>query len=138
MGTILVVEDEDLVRKMIKTVLKSQGYTILEACGARDATYIRENHPGTIDLLLTDIVLSGKSGREIAREFRENMPAIRIIYMSGYTGDSTFRAELEKTNALFLEKPFSTDSLVENVTQILGGMTAISHGNLSRTASLPR
>ncbi len=124
METILVVEDEDIVRKLIKNVLESQGYLVLEASGAREATYMRENHPGSIDLLLTDIVLSGKSGREIAKEFLDHLPGIRVIYMSGYTGDATFQAELEKSNALFMGKPFSQDFLLKNVRYILTGVAA--------------
>jgi two-component system, cell cycle sensor histidine kinase and response regulator CckA len=124
METILVVEDEDLVRKMVKTVLQTQGYTVLEATGAREATFMRETHPGAIDLLLTDIVLSGRSGREIAKEFLEHLPGIRIIYMSGYTGDFAFQAELEKANSVFMDKPFSSDRLLKNVRQILAGVAA--------------
>ncbi|MEO7425315.1 MAG: response regulator [Fibrobacteria bacterium] len=124
METILVVEDEDAVRMLVKTVLQSHGYVVLEASGAREATYIRENHPGTIELLLTDIVLSGRSGREIAKEFLEHIPGIRVIYMSGYTGDFAFQAELEKSNAIFMDKPFSPDRLLRNVRQILAGVGA--------------
>ena len=113
--TILVVEDEENVRKLVKHVLSAQGYTVLEASGAREAMYMHENHPGPIHLLLTDIVLSGKSGREIAKEFLELRPGIRVVYMSGYTDDTEFRKELEKSNAQFLGKPFTPTRLLQKV-----------------------
>jgi two-component system, cell cycle sensor histidine kinase and response regulator CckA len=126
METILVVEDEDVLRRTIKSVLESKGYSVLQASGAREATYMRETHPGPIDLLLTDIVLSGRSGREIAKEFLDYLPDIRVIYMSGYTGDSAFQAELEKSNTLFLSKPFSMITLLKQIRQLLTGLTGSS------------
>jgi PAS domain S-box-containing protein len=117
--TILVVEDEENVRKLVRHVLTAQGYTVLEASGAREAMFMHENHTGPIHLLLTDIVMSGKSGREVAKEFMELRPGIRVVYMSGYTDDNDFRKELEKTNAHFLGKPFAPSRLVQKIREAL-------------------
>jgi two-component system cell cycle sensor histidine kinase/response regulator CckA len=122
--TILVVEDEDNVRRLVRLVLEGQGYNVLDASGAREALYMHETHKGGIDLLLTDIVLSGRSGREVAREFQELRPGIRVIFMSGYTDDTVMRGELEKSRALFMAKPFTPTRLLQKVRSALDGMTA--------------
>lgn len=122
--TVLAVEDEESVRSLVRIVLEGAGFNVLEASGAREALYMHENHPGAIDLLLTDIVLSGKSGREIAKEFLELRPGIRVIYMSGYTDDVLMRAELEKTQARFLGKPFTSEALIRMVRAALGASPA--------------
>ena len=122
--TVLVVEDEENVRNLVRHVLEAQGYEVLDASGAREAMYMHENHPGRIDLLLTDIVLSGKSGREIAREFAELRPGIKVIFMSGYADDTLMRSELEKNRALFMGKPFTPSRLLHKVRAALDGVTA--------------
>jgi nitrogen-specific signal transduction histidine kinase/CheY-like chemotaxis protein len=122
--TVLVVEDEQNVRTLVRHVLEARGYHVLDASGAREALYMHENHPGRIDLLLTDIVLSGKSGREIAKEFLELRPGIKVIFMSGYTDDTLMRSELEKTNALFMGKPFTPAKLLLKVRAALDGVEA--------------
>ncbi|MDB5049609.1 MAG: Blue-light-activated protein [Fibrobacteres bacterium] len=124
METILVVEDEENVRRLVRLVLEAQGYRVLDASGAREALYIHENHSAPIDLLLTDIVLSGKSGREVARELQELRPGIRVIFMSGYTDDTVMRSELEKSNALFMAKPFTPTRLLQKVRSALDGVDA--------------
>ena len=110
--TVLMVEDEESVRKLVRIVLEEAGFNVLEASGAREALYTHENHSGGIDLLLTDIVLSGKSGREIAKEFLELRPGIRVIYMSGYTDDAVVRHGLVAEGARFLQKPFTPLALL--------------------------
>jgi signal transduction histidine kinase/CheY-like chemotaxis protein len=132
--TVLVVEDEENVRTLVRHVLEAQGYRVLEASGAREAMYMHENHEGGIDLLLTDIVLSGKSGREIAKEFAELRPGIRIIFMSGYTDDTVIRSELEKTRALFMGKPFTPSQLLQKVRAALEGAEARAGQTGSGTA----
>jgi signal transduction histidine kinase len=123
--TILVVEDEENVRSLVRHVLEGQGYVVLEASGAREAMYVHENHAGRIDLLLTDVMLPGKSGRELARELLEVRPATKIIFMSGYTEDSVIRTELERSKAaLFLGKPFSPTLLGHTVRAALEGRPA--------------
>jgi DNA-binding NarL/FixJ family response regulator len=98
---------------------------VLEASGAREAMYVHENHAGRIDLLLTDVMLPGKSGRELARELLEVRPATKIIFMSGYTEDSVIRTELERSKAaLFLGKPFSPTLLGHTVRAALEGRPA--------------
>lgn len=120
--TILVVEDEENVRTLVRHVLEGEGYTVLEASGAREALYTHENHQGRIDLLLTDIILAGRSGREIAKDFMELRPGIHIIFMSGYIDDVLMRNELEHSRAMFLPKPFSPVRLTQKVRGALDGV----------------
>jgi len=122
--TVLVVEDEDNVRNLVRQVLEAQGYTVLEASGAREALYMYENHSGSLDLLLTDIVLSGKSGRELAKELRELSPGLRVVFMSGYTDDEVVRGGIGTPKSLFLAKPFSHDQLTHTVRAALKGSQA--------------
>jgi two-component system cell cycle sensor histidine kinase/response regulator CckA len=122
--TILVVEDEENVRSLVRHVLEGQGYAVLEASGAREAMYVHENQAGRIDCLLTDVMLPGKSGRELARELIEVRPATKIIFMSGYTEDSVLRTEIERSKALFLGKPFSPTLLARTVRAALEGKPA--------------
>jgi signal transduction histidine kinase/CheY-like chemotaxis protein len=119
--TVLVVEDEENVRTLVRHVLEAQGYAVLEASGAREAMYMHENHPGRIDLLLTDIVLSGKSGRELAKDLVELHPGLRVVFMSGYTDDAVVRGGLPKAKSLFLAKPFSPAQLTDIVQAALEG-----------------
>ncbi|MBW8886120.1 MAG: MASE1 domain-containing protein [Fibrobacteres bacterium] len=122
--TVLVVEDEDNVRNLVRQVLEAQGYMVLEASGAREALYMYENHSGRLDLLLTDIVLSGKSGRELAKELRELNPGLRVVFMSGYTDDEVVRGGVGTPQSLFLAKPFSHGQLTHIVRSALEGAKA--------------
>jgi len=122
--TVLVVEDEDNVRNLVRQVLEAQGYMVLEASGAREALYMYENHTGHLDLLLTDIVLSGKSGRELAKELRELSPGLRVVFMSGYTDDEVVRGGIGTPQSLFLAKPFSHSQLTHTVRAALEGAKA--------------
>jgi DNA-binding NtrC family response regulator len=122
--TVLVVEDEENVRTLVRHVLEAQGYTVLDASGAREAMYMHENHPDRIDLLLTDIVLSGKSGRELAKELCELRPGLKVVFMSGYTDDAVVRGGLGNPKSLFLAKPFSPGRLAGTVRAALEGTSA--------------
>jgi CheY-like chemotaxis protein len=120
-GTVLVVEDEESVRKLVRLTLVTQGFRVLEATGERDALRIQERYRGPINLLLTDVVLPGKSGREIAKAMALLRPGIRIMFMSGYAEDPLLKESLEKNGAVFLGKPFSPAQLLAKVTESLLG-----------------
>ncbi|HLP42331.1 MAG TPA: response regulator, partial [Fibrobacteria bacterium] len=115
-GTILVVEDEENIRHMVSSMLTSQGYRVLEAGGAREADYIHENHEGEIDVLLTDVIMPGRSGREIARDFRRLRPGIRIVFMSGYSDEGLLQG-MESSHAVLLEKPFTASELLRKLAE---------------------
>jgi len=117
--TVLVVEDEDSVRRLVKLTLIGQGYRVLEASGERDALRIHEKYRGAVHVLLTDVVLPGKSGREIAKAIEALRPGIRIVFMSGYAEDPLFQQSIEKTGADFLAKPFTPSQLLTKVRHAL-------------------
>ncbi|MBI1788336.1 MAG: PAS domain S-box protein [Acidobacteria bacterium] len=113
--TVLVVEDETEVRRIVVEVLRDSGYHILEARDAEDAIRIGQTLPGTIDLLLTDIVLPGMNGWELAGRLQGERPAMRILYASS----SPERGDTRKAE-WFLAKPFSPQQLVDKVREIIG------------------
>ncbi len=115
--TVLVVEDEEHVRHLVGSILRDNGYQVLEAAGAREALYIHEHHDGPIHVLLTDVIMPGRSGREVARELQGLRPGIRTIFMSGYTGDDLFQQGMEQSNALFLGKPFTPAELLGKLAE---------------------
>jgi signal transduction histidine kinase/CheY-like chemotaxis protein len=118
--TILLVEDEDQVRNLARTMLKRQGYRILEAAGGEDALTLIRNRGQRIDLLLTDIVMPRMRGTELAKEARELRPELKVVYMSGYTDGGVLSRGVIEPGASFLQKPFTAHSLHEKVRQTLG------------------
>jgi CheY-like chemotaxis protein len=119
--TILLVEDEPLVRSLMVEVLESQGYNILQASNGAEAVRIAGSQPQEpIDLLLTDIVMPLMGGTELATRFRILRPEAKIIYMSGYPKD------LPESGAEFIEKPTMPDILVRRVRSVLDSEDAPS------------
>ncbi|MFW6198600.1 MAG: response regulator [Acidobacteriota bacterium] len=118
-GTVLVVEDDASLRKLVVAALGSAGYTVLQAGDGNEALRVSEEHDGRIDLLLTDVVLPGLDGPRIAETLRERRPGIRVVFMSGYTDDAIVqRGALEKGTAL-LDKPLRLATLLEKVRDML-------------------
>jgi len=117
--TILIVEDEPVVRGLVLEILQRQGYRVLEAQDAAAARRICEGHAGTIDLLLTDVVMPRMNGRELAEALLGQRPAMRVLYMSGYTDDAVVLQGILHDGANFLEKPFRPDSLARKVREVL-------------------
>jgi CheY-like chemotaxis protein len=116
--TVLVVEDQGMVCEVICEALKSQGYEVLPAQSPDEALQIAAGHPGPIHLLLTDLVMPGLGGRELATRLLASRPDIRVLYMSGYTGEVIAGRGVEKSLA-FLEKPFTTRALFGKVRNVL-------------------
>jgi CheY-like chemotaxis protein len=116
--TVLLAEDEEAVRRLAKTVLVNAGYTVFEAAIGSEAISIAENGK-RIDLLLTDVVMPGTSGKELARNIQRLVPGIRVLYMSGYTDDAIVHHGVIDPGTPFLEKPFTPDSLLRKVREIL-------------------
>jgi two-component system cell cycle sensor histidine kinase/response regulator CckA len=117
--TILLVEDEEPLRLLVKTVLERNGYTVIAPEGAKAAALCSENHPGTIHILLTDVIMPKMSGRELAEQILERRPAIKVIYMSGYTDDAIVQHGVLESGMAFLQKPFSPDAVVRKVREVL-------------------
>ena len=116
---ILLVEDEDVVRDLASRILRDYGYEVLEARKGEEALVISELHQGPIHLLLTDVVMPEMSGRELAQELNPLRPAMKVIYMSGYTDDAVVRHGVEESEMPFLQKPFVPDDLVLKVRNVL-------------------
>lgn len=118
-ATILVVEDEEEVRALARDVLEMNGYAVLEALDVADATRLAETHPGPIHLLITDVVMPGASGPELARRLRARRPDLRVLCMSGYPESAEGRVEGEAGWNAWLQKPFTPDGLMRKVRDCL-------------------
>ncbi len=119
--TILLVEDESAVRALIRTILRSRGYHVLVAGNGREALACLEHHAEAIDLLLTDVVMPGMGGRELAAEVSARYPQVRVLFMSGYATDVVAEGGWMDSGAHFLQKPFGPELLTQTVRQILEG-----------------
>ncbi|HSR53689.1 MAG TPA: response regulator, partial [Acidobacteriota bacterium] len=117
--TILVVEDDDGIRELIGAVLEKKGYRFLGADQGTKALEIVEGHEGRIDLLLTDVVMPGMNGKELARRLSSSMPGLKVIFMSGYTEDAIDRHGVLEPGTHFLQKPFKPPALVSLIREIL-------------------
>jgi two-component system, cell cycle sensor histidine kinase and response regulator CckA len=116
--TILLVEDEDVVRELTRRVLERQGYTVLACADGGAAVELAGRHEQAIDLLLTDVVMPGLRGHEVARLVSESRPEIKILYMSGYAEEMLVGRDSIPQNAL-IEKPFAVDALGRRVREAL-------------------
>jgi len=117
--TILVVEDEEKVRKLIVQVLKRQGYSILEAPHGDDALLVCNQHGGLIHLLVTDVVMPGMSGSEVARRLASRYPKMKVLYTSGYTDNAIVHYGVLQKKANYIQKPFTMEGLATKVRQVL-------------------
>jgi two-component system, cell cycle sensor histidine kinase and response regulator CckA len=117
--TILVAEDEDGVRSLTKEVLEKYGYTVLEASNGEEALRIAERHEGPLDLLLSDVVMPRMGGPELAQELLARRPAVKVLYMSGYTDHPMVRRGVVNAGVAFLQKPFTPTVLVSRIREIL-------------------
>jgi PAS domain S-box-containing protein len=117
--TVLVVEDQTNLRELICEVLADNGYTVFCARDAREALSLVDNHKGRIDLLLTDVVMPGMSGHELAEQLTSRQPEARVLYMSGYTSDIIAGRGVLAEGVQLLEKPFTSLSLTRHVRQAL-------------------
>src|SRR6266498_2777584 len=117
--TVLVVEDEPAVLTLSQRALEAQGYVVLAAADAAAALRVVERHGGTIHMLLTDVVMPGLSGRELAARLGAQRPGTRVLYMSGYPGDAVVQHGTLPAGSAFLQKPFSPDVLARKVRDVL-------------------
>jgi two-component system cell cycle sensor histidine kinase/response regulator CckA len=119
--TVLVAEDEDGVRELLRKVLTEFGYTVLSARHGRDALMMAGQRGAGIDLLLTDVVMPEMSGRELADTLLEQRPDLKVLYISGYTDDEILRRGLRGRDIGLLRKPFAAEDLVRRVRDVLDG-----------------
>jgi two-component system cell cycle sensor histidine kinase/response regulator CckA len=107
------------LRTLTRNLLELSGYTVLEAKSGADAMAISQQHDGPLQLLLTDVVMPGMSGRVLAGQLTGQRPLIKVVYMSGYTGQAVGAHGALEEGSFFLQKPFSRDGLVSKVRQAL-------------------
>jgi CheY-like chemotaxis protein len=122
--TILLVEDEFPVRKLARHCLAGHGYHVLEAANGGEALLLCERHPGPIDLLLTDVVMPKLNGRQLAERLLAMRPEMKVMFMSGYTDELVLPRGIATTDNSFLQKPFTPQSLLEHVQDLLHGSGA--------------
>lgn len=117
--TLLLVEDDEMVRTMTRTILAQNGYRVLEAANGPEALEVAERHPEPIRLLVTDLVMPFLSGFELAELLTARRPEIRVLLISGYTEEEAARHGIATAEAAFLQKPFSLASLTSKVREVL-------------------
>ncbi len=118
-GTILLVEDKEPVRTMIKGMLERHGYRVLPAGGGSAALDLWHRHRGEIDLLFTDVVMQGMNGRQLAERLRSERPDLRVVYCSGYDGDILGAEALNVPGTRFLAKPFEIPQAMQAIREVL-------------------
>jgi CheY-like chemotaxis protein len=117
--TILLAEDEDMVRALARRILQAHGYTVLEARDGTECLQICQAHKGTIHLLMTDVVMPGLSGRAVADRVAPLRPDMKVLYLSGYADNAVIHHGLLDTGRAFLQKPFSPRTLAHKVREVL-------------------
>jgi PAS domain S-box-containing protein len=122
--TVLLVEDEAALRSMLREALEDAGYRVLEAGTPAHALAIAESHLGNIHMMLTDVVMPGMSGRELAERLKSLRSGVAVVYMSGYTDDAIGQHGLLDLGTHFLQKPFTSHQLLEKCREVLGASDA--------------
>lgn len=115
---ILLVDDDDGVRRILRKVLEAKPYRVLESGQPVAACAIFDANPAAIDLVVTDLKMPGMSGQDVAAHIWAARPDLRILFISGYT-DQTYSEELNGPRSRFLEKPFASEALLQHVAELL-------------------
>lgn len=119
--TVLLAEDDEMLRPLARELLSKLGYRVLEASDSPAALAAARAHPGEIHLLISDVVMPGKSGVQLARQLTAERPRLRVLYVSGYTDEAVVRHGILTPGVNFLQKPFTPDVLARKVREILDG-----------------
>jgi CheY-like chemotaxis protein len=117
--TVLLVEDELPVRELASEVLRQQGYTVLEATNGEEALELVKTHNGHIDLLLTDVIMPHMGGKALVTELKALQPNLKVVYISGFTGQTLDRHGVLDEDTPLLQKPFTLVSLTTTVREVL-------------------
>jgi two-component system, cell cycle sensor histidine kinase and response regulator CckA len=137
--TILLVEDSDALREMTGSFLKMQGYTVIEAPNGAAAVKAIEQYTAPIHLMLTDVIMPDISGPELAKRVTSLRPDIKVLYVSGYTGDLLQRYGISESNGFFVQKPFSLDNLARRIRELAEpGKLQKSEVRLEKDKPLPQ
>lgn len=119
--TILLAEDEEVVRRMTRDGLRMEGYHVLEAANGEEAIQVAQKFAAPIHLLLTDVVMPGMTGRELSLRLQETRPQIKVIFMTGYTREDLGHSEEMSPQLCWLQKPFARRTLLKKIRELLGG-----------------
>jgi len=119
--TVLLTEDDPLVRLLARTVLERAGYAVLTAAGGKEALILADDHRGPIHLLLTDVVMPEMSGRELMHHLAERRPEVKVLYVTGYSEDAVAQHGVLDPGTAFLPKPFTPEVLTRKVREVLDG-----------------
>jgi CheY-like chemotaxis protein len=118
-GTILLVEDEEDLRNLAAIILERQGYRVLSAPNGNEALVLCEQHKDPIHLMLTDVVMPGMNGRELAKRLESSHPETKVLYMSGYTDHAIVMHGVLVEGVHYIQKPFTVDALAKKVSEVL-------------------
>jgi two-component system cell cycle sensor histidine kinase/response regulator CckA len=124
--TVLLVEDEEMLRRVAREVLEAQGYTVLVASNGHEAVQAAAQHAGPIDLLLTDVVMPGMSRRVVADRLAVSRPETKVLFMSGYTNGAIAHHGVLEPGMAYLAKPLTVDTLSARVRDVLDGAAETS------------
>jgi DNA-binding response OmpR family regulator len=116
---VLLAEDDLALRALTRDILEMQGYAVVEATDVEDAQRVSERHEGIVHLLITDVVMPRMSGRALADAIRLQRPAIKVLFMSGYTDDAIVHHGVLDPGTAFLQKPFTPVTLGRKVREVL-------------------
>jgi two-component system cell cycle sensor histidine kinase/response regulator CckA len=119
--TVLIVEDENAVRSFVSRVLRDRGFNVLEAADGREALHIAQDYPNEIHLVISDVVMPGVGGKALISHLEEVRPRVKSLFISGYTDNAIVHHGILDSGLAFLQKPFSVDSLIGKVREVLGG-----------------
>jgi two-component system cell cycle sensor histidine kinase/response regulator CckA len=122
--TVLVVEDDEAVRTLTVRALQASGYRVLAARDGVEAQRVAQSHEGALDLVLTDVVMPNIGGPALAAQLRTERPALKVLFMSGYTDDAVVRHGLLQASMAFIQKPYSIRALGKKVRAVLDGDSA--------------
>jgi CheY-like chemotaxis protein len=117
--TVMVVEDEESIRRMTTHGLRSQGYNVIQAGDGVEALAVLHRHGGTVDLLVTDVVMPRMDGRALAEAMKVMFPRLKVLYTSGYTDDAVVRHGILQSEVAFLSKPYTPMTLLRRIRQVL-------------------
>jgi CheY-like chemotaxis protein len=117
--TVLLVEDEESVRQLVRETLETKGYHVIEAENGNAGLAAAEAHKATIDLLITDVIMPAMGGHELVQRLVESRPAIKVLYLSGYSEDAIVDQNTGESSKAFLQKPFTLQNLARKVREVL-------------------